>query len=488
MKSTTKNNIRLLPCFLLLLPCLLSFLLLSSIKHHHFMPKPSINTPLLLHALFDMFSYTDLKRIAHYLALGPAISDIRPTNTFPVSIVADAPREILEYIQWHADQMTCIRDEECYRRSKDKVQIMVWKCPKFKSYSCSGGGDRFRGMVSSLIIAMLAKHVFLLSWPAHPYPFITAVAPGAIDWRVPPHVERDSHKWGVLKETKFPVLDWHRCPPKFFCVNKTSLMSPTTLKGMNKNNVLRRLRITIDDAYDDLNRVGRLIITTTGTYGNILCTTSRWAQKYGSYNNNNNNRTTIKNISFYVRRILFRVLFKPSPITQALMHNFIGSNAGKQGYLSVHARTGIDVHENIARFKHFRKSHSHLMARNILQCVVDHGLTPKYIYFSSDSIALKTEFRQVAASTYNIQVVHSDLPAFHIARYVKLPYTDTVAKWFAFINIFVDFFALVNGTDILSNYSQFSGQARIMSTSCVFRFFSDFLNKTVCNEVTNIGV
>lgn len=478
MKSRSRN-IKLLQCLLFLIGTA-SLLFFYAINYQQFNSKPS-NGPFLLQSIFERLSYPEIKHIARYLAFGPDISDIGPINTFPASI-ENAPKKLLQYIHWHAVQMECIRNELCYRKNKDKFQIMVWKCPKFMSYSCSGGGDRFRGMVSSLIIAMLAKQVFLLSWPEFPYPFITAVSPGAVDWRVPPHVELDLRKWGILKESKFPELVWQKCPPQFLCLNKNHSLAPVKPASINTINIIRSLRLNQDAAYDDLNRVRKLVIMTTGTYGDILCKSARWKETYGPYN-----RTIVKNLSFYVRRILFRVLLKPSPITQAVIQSSISSNARKEGYLSIHARTGIDVGENIARFRNFRRSQSQLMARNILQCVLENGPRPKYVFFSSDSVALKRKFRE-ASSMYNIQVLYSELPALHMARYVRLPRIDTVATWFSFINIFVDFFALANGTDILSNYSQFSRQARIMSRTSVFRFFSDFLNKTICNEATNIGV
>lgn len=426
-----------------------------------------------------MLSYPEMKHIARYLAFGPDISDIGPANTFPASI-ENAPKKLLQYIHWHAKQMECIRNELCYRKQKDNFQIMVWQCKDFASLRCSGSGDRFRGMVSSLIIAMLANQVFLLGWPEYPYPFNTAVSPGAIDWRVPPHVELDLREWGILKESKFPELVWYKCPPQFVCLQRSNTMHPVRTASTNTNNMIGNLSLNSDTAFYDLSRVRKVVVMTTGIYGDILCKSARWKEMYGPYK-----RT--RNLSFHVRRILFRVLLKPSPITQAIIFNFIGPNAAKDGYLSVHTRTGIDVNENIIRFKHFRRSNSLLIARNILQCVLELERLPKYVFFSSDSIELKKKFLEVS-SKHNIQVLYSELPALHVATYRTVRGTDTVAAWFSFINTFVDFFALANATDIISNYSQFSGQARIMSRTSVFRFFSDSLNKTICQEATNIGV
>lgn len=442
--------------------------------------KPT-DSSFFLENVLRTLTYSELKGIANYLAFGPDISKIHPANTFPVGIDY-GPQKLLQYFHWHRKQMECIRNQLCYKKNKNKFQIMVWKCPpRTKRSSCSGTGDRFRGIISSLVFAMIAKHVFLLSWPGTPYPFLTVVSPGAIDWRVPTHIDIESQEWGVLKESKYPELVWLKCPPGFSCPANVNSMG---LAKSPSANVVKNVRANNVAAYKELNRVRKLVIMSTGTYGDILCQTAMWKNKYGPYN-----ETIVKNLSFHVRRFLFRALFKPSPVTQAIIRNFIGPTATREGYLSIHARTGVDLGEKSLRFDKFDKSPSQVMANDILQCALQCERRPRFIYFSSDSTALKKDIREIS-SRYNIAVFSSDLPAVHIARY---PTTgnfplESMETWFSFINIFVDFFALANGTEILSNYSQFSGQARIMSRTALFRFFTYAMNKTICNDVTNVNV
>lgn len=479
MKPESRNFKRLLPSLFFLIGTI-SFSICFVITYLQLNRQPS-DSPFFLQNILRTLSYSELKKIAHYFAFGPDVSKIHPANTFPVGI-ENAPQKLLQYIHWHRVQMECIRNEFCYRQTKDKFQIIVWKCPKYtRRSSCSGTGDRFRGIISSLVIAMLAQHVFLLSWPDKPYPFISVVSPGAIDWRVPPHIDVESQEWGVLKESKYPNLVWLKCPPKLSCHDKNNSMGSAKSPS---GNAIKSVRVTQDAAYKELNRVRKLVIVTTGTYGDTLCQSAKWKDQYGPYN-----KTIVKNLSFHVRRILFRALFKPSPLTEAIIRYFIGPNAARAGYFSIHARTGIDLGEKNLRFDKFAKSPSQVMANDILQCALERGPRPRYIFFSSDSSALKRDFREIS-SKYNIQVLSSYLPAVHIARYStagNAPY-DSIETWFSFINIFADFFALANATEILSNYSQFSGQARIMSRTALFRFFSYALNKTICNEAKNIDV
>lgn len=472
MKPNSRNSKKLLLSLFFLLVGTISVSIFLGITYSQLNKHPS-QSQFFLQNILRTLSYSELKNIAHYFAFGPDVSKIHPANTFPISI-EDAPQNILHYFHWHRAQMQCIRDEPCYRRNKDKFHIIIWKCPKYSSRSsCSGAGDRFRGILSSLVIAMLAKHVFLVSWPTKPYPFISVVSPGAIDWRVPLHIHSESDGWGVMKESKYPELIWQNCPPNFSCHGN---------RNSSSGNSISSLRLSHDGAYKELNRVSKLVIATTGTYGDTLCQTARWKTQYGPYN-----VTTVRNLSFHVRRILFRALFKPSPVTQAIIRYFVGPKAAKEGYLSIHARTGIDLGEKNLRFDKFAKSPSQVMANDIFQCALGHRPRPRYIFISSDSNVLKRDFQKMS-SKYNIQVLSSNLPAVHIARYStarNAPF-GSIETWFSFINIFVDFFALANATEVLSNYSQFSGQARIMSRTALFRFFSYAVNKTICNEAKRI--
>lgn len=450
-------------------------------RYVHFFTKSAIKCALLAE-VSSIFSYSELTTLAQYIAFGPNISEINTSNTFPVSIENESAK-ILRYIRWHAHEMECIRNISCYNQRKHKIRIMIWKCPRQMSSACNGVGDRFRGIVSSLVIAMLSKQVFLLSWPVYPYPFLTAVAPGAIDWRVPDHIEQYSWSWGVIIDAGYPHLAWVKCPPNTRCLNGSNLTIPT--KSESKT-IMTKLDVTKTSTFDILNKVGSYIIQSRGGFSRLMVDGPHWIHDFGKSEDSNR-----KHNSFYTRRVLLRMLFRPSRITERILRHFLDVKATKHGYLAIHARTGVDVGEaKLGRFKNFHRSQGTMMAEQLLHCVQRRDPEPRYIYFSSDSVALKTAFRE-ACRKHSIQVMYSDLPAVHIGKRSsdtnRESRYESVKTWFSFLNIFVDLFGLANGTDILSNGSQFSDKARLMSNSSFISLFNFGLNKTICSDPMDIG-
>lgn len=450
-------------------------------RYVHLFAKSAIK-PALLAEISTFFSYSELTNLAHYIAFGPNISTISASTTFPIPIESESPK-ILHYIRWHAQEMKCIRDISCYNQRRHKIRIMIWKCPRHMSSACNGVGDRFRGIVSSLVIAMLSKQVFLLSWPVYPYPFLTAVAPGAIDWRVPDHIEERSWDWGVVIDAGYPHLAWVKCPPNLRCKNGRSLTNPPKSES---NTIMTKLNVTDKSTFDILNMVGNYIIQSRGGFSRLMVDDAHWMQAFGKPEHSKR-----KHNSFYTRRVLLRMLFRPSPITERILRHFVNAMATKDGYLAIHARTGVDVGEvKLGRFKNFHESLGTMMAEHLLRCVQRRDSEPKYIYFSSDSVILKRAFREVCRKN-NIEVMYSDLPAIHIGKRSsdtnRESRYESVKTWFAFLNIFVDLFGLANGTDILSNRSQFSDKARLISNTSNISLFSFGLNKTICSDPIDIG-
>lgn len=454
-------------------------------RYVQFFAKSAVK-PGLLAELSSFFSFYELTTLANYMAFGPNVSEIAASNTFPVSIENESPK-ILKYIRWHANEMKCIRSATCYNQRRHKIRIMIWKCPRHMSSACNGVGDRFRGMVSSLLIAMLSRQVFLLSWPVYPYPFITAVAPGAIDWRVPDHVEQDSAGWGIIIDAGYPYLAWVKCPPNIQCFNRSNSTVPRSQVRWIKN----KLNVTKKSTFDTLNKVGKYVIESRGGFSRHMVGNEHWLLQFGGISEQHfKTESYRRRHNFYTHRTLLRMLFRPSPITWKILRHFVDDNATKNGYLAIHARTGVDVGEvRLGRFKNFHESQNTMMAQQLLHCVQRYYNEPKHIYFSSDSVALKRAFHE-ACRKHNIQVMYSDLPAIHIGKRSsdtnREHRYESVKTWFAFLNIFVDLFGLTNGTDILSNGSQFSDKARIMSNTSVLSLFKFGLNKTICNDPMDI--
>lgn len=463
---------------------LISFILLpmstiSYTRRNKYIKIPShfdIKKPILPN-LTDVLTFSEIKPMARYLAFGPETSEIDPSKTFPLPIVKSAGK-LLEYFHWHGRQMSCIREERCFEKHKRNIKIMIWKCRKSSLSTCSGVGPSFSGILYSLVIAMLTQHVFLIEWSTHPYPysFVSAVAPGAIDWRVPAHLERDSQHWGILKGLKYPEVLWIKCPPGHECKpqwNPSKHMNSTS--NITITNSL--LNMTQEDSYNALKDFRKLFIISTGSFSDHLLQQPFWLKKYSS-----NQKKAANEIVFETKRNLLRALFKPSPITQLVMKYVVGHAARKNGYLSVHTRTPCT---GLRRLKSM-VSYCPTMATRILNCILDHEKKPKFIFVSSTSAALKKAIEE-ASSRYGSQVIHLDRRSLDtrmtIGHHILGRGYQNSMTWVSFIYTFADFFALANGTKVFFDGSSFSEQASLISntkTSNIFNVHSR--NKSLCRH------
>lgn len=403
------------------------------------------------------------------VVIQPDISEIGPSFTYPTPI-NHAPPKMLRYFKWHQVQMECIRNAACYRSKRSTFRIMLWRCPMQRTSQCSGVGDRFRGIISSLVIAMLTNHVFLLQWPDHPYPFLTAVWPAAIDWRVPNHVARHTGNWPILIDSHYPSVRLFR--RSFGELNKNNTPRAGQSSGMSgthfSGNVELKMRMDDSRTYKMIKNVKRLIIFSRGTYSIRLIKRPEWS--YGFYDNARHS----KNQNLPIHRFLLRALFKPSRATEGLIRSTISENASQHGYVSLHARTGKDVRETFfSRFRRLNRLSATQLAQRFMYCLGQAGVERKYVFVASDSNQFKKAFGFLS-QYQNMTVMYTNMPAVHIGkRWVdnKRDAQKNNISFQGFMNIFVDFFALSNGTSIISNRSEFSRLANIVSNAVIFRTF-----------------
>lgn len=425
--------------------------------------ESSTNGDGRLHKVDLMFLRAKLKEHVRYFRHGPQICDIGVHATHPSSL-GSAPAVFRRYLDWHAKQMNCLRNPTCYNNKKDVIKIVLWKCPE-NSPQCSGTGESMQGMIGSLALAMITKRVFILEWPQNPYPFSHAVSPAAIDWRLPRHVKNDISEWGRASHVQYHRMEWVRCPKAFVCYDGDTV-SP------DKQPVSRSLATTIDlkdaNTFAYFRRIGNFIVHSASAYSAQLYRRPEWAAHFPDSKFRSPETT-----EFQMDRYLLQALFKPSPFVRSIIDAHIFPAAQKNGYFSIHARTGEDVGEsNWRQFKVLHEMDYNVVAERFMRCAKQKGVQANsFVYFASESMALKSAFMS-KANRNGINVIVSKLPTIHDTHESEGKGTVTSvhnllrdSNWILFINTFVEFFAVSNSTSIISNRSEFAKLAYILSST-----------------------
>lgn len=400
--------------------------------------------------------------VNRYLRFGISDSAIGLKSTYP-SPIRQPPRFLTDYVKWHSRQMKCIRSRACYMRNRKSLKIMLWECPLRRRVACRGIGDRFRGMITVLTIAMITGNVFLLQWPSKPFPFFHAVAPGAIDWRVPPHVDVDKNKWVVAENLRTRSIRWIDCPPPNVCVSNMRKNS-TSLKKKSGN--WRVMRMDNEHTYTILShaKLGNVRMSSVTNYSNLLLNRNEWKR----FSNDDSQEIFNSSYVFNIERLLLRCLIRPSPIVARILQFYVPSAALQKGYVAVHARTGLETGETSDfRFRAMKKMGLRNIAKRFMACV---DIKPGgYIMFASDSTPLKATFAQLA-NMHGMRTVFSTIKGSHVGlNKVENEHNNDVSelvdtyKWKKFLNVFVEFFVIANGTQMISNKSEFSRLAHLLS-------------------------
>lgn len=409
----------------------------------------------------------------NYIKHGPSVSTINRNSTFPLPL-HEIPTFLDGYITWHEKGMVCLRNPSCFPSNRSSLRLLVWQCPAGSLKRCEGLGDRMRGIVSSLAIAMMTGRMFLLMWPDNPYPFLHAVAPGAIDWRVPTHLLKAIREYPIINSGKFTLAMWEKCPAGYQCIHNAKWQQDILPKTMFSDD---------DETYQILS----------GDDIKNVVMWSRWAHSKELYGRKEWKRhrkdKVFEPYDVLIDRVLLRTLFRPSIITRRIMAHFIPALAQQKGYVSIHARTGQDVGESFtSRFHLMRKATPRTLAERFMECVVRAGIPrDMHVVFVSDSLPLKISFASLAKK-YGRNATFSRIRAMHVAHkhhgggrkhYFRL-FTDY--KWTMFINTFAEFFAISNGTMIIASTSEFSRLAYLLSNVTVegYKIFNASLKHPNC--------
>lgn len=428
--------------------------------------------------------FHDKKLINSYLSYGPSPSTIGLDFTYP-SRIRDPHPFLKNYVHWHAVQMKCIQNNLCYSKRKRKMKIMMWKCEKEEG--CRGIGDRFRGMIYTLTLAMVTEHVFLLQWPLKPFPFLHAVSPSAIDWRPPPHLLKDTKNWAVARTYGAGIVTWLKCPENFTCIHHNIYTQQP--KSRNKTTLPTTMLWERNDSYQLLSQpgLGNIQISSMEALSEKMYARDEWARY-----SNNTNAVIDRSYIFYMDRNILRCLIRPSPVTKHILRHFIHPEALQNGYITVHARTGLESAESSSqRFSPMRAVNTTIIAKRFMACV--EAQRGDYITFVSDSRPLKSTFVKLATEK-GFNVMFSTLGATHVglgqnynnySNNVMEMITDE--RWQSFLNVFVEFFAIANSTKIICNKSEFSRLGHMLSDAPIdcIRMFNSTLDSYSCPHITN---
>lgn len=440
----------------------------SSLRNKAVLSNPSRNTS---HTQAMDRENNDLVR---YMKHGPSARTINKSSTYPTPL-RGVPEFFNDYITWHERQMICVRNRSCYSSNKSSLRLLVWQCPSGKVTRCQGIGDRMRGIISSLALAMMTDRIFLVMWPDNPYPFLHAVSPAAIDWRVPGFLLGHVGRSAIIDSRKYMFAVWIQCPHGFRCVGK----------GKPKGKVIpKKMRVNDSETYKILSHhdIKNIVVWMRFPYSKFLYFCKEWRR-------DRNDVSDHLEYILHMDRLLLRSLFRPSVITERMLLSFIPSRALQNGYISIHARTGQDVREaHTSRFRTMKRTAHGILAGRFMMCALKAGITENtFIVFVSDSLPLKLSFA-VEAKRHGMFPSFSRIRATHVAQHLKKKATKGFLelfsdhKWRMFINTFVEFFAIANGTKIIANRSEFSRLAYLLSNVDVenYRTFNSSAKSPKC--------
>lgn len=398
----------------------------------------------------------------------PLVKNSVPTIGQPLSKI---PRTFQRYIKWHAEMRNCLALSTCVQYPK----ILLWRCKDGLGSLCWGTGDRLRGISSSLVLAMMTNRLFLLEWPDQPFPFLEAVIPSQIDWTVPDVLNYST--WPTSNDHKWPLFRWESCPLGYTCIGNT--MNSSSLNN-SKPMIHKHLNLSESETYGVLRTVPNFVLhsRSLNSFRNRLIARPEWTNVFEDF-------TMVHMSQFSVNRFLIKSLFQPSTRVLSILHDIIPDEARRQGYISIHVRTGEDVGEqSLQRFAGFQKDRNELGMR-FLSCAFSSGLKKGgRIFLASDSWKLKSTIVNQALHN-NISILFTEQSAKHVASFdVKHPSNKTKdiwnekeesSEWKIFLNIFVEFFGLAGGKMMIGNRSEFSRLAfligdarkrRILNASC----------------------
>lgn len=363
------------------------------------------------------------------------------------------PHSFERYIKWHGLMRACLQNDSC---GHPRPRILLWRCRNGIGSLCWGIGDRMRGMISSMVLAMMTKRMFLIDWPNRPFPIEDAISNAVIDWTLPKSLNYSS--WPTANDHSWPLLRWEKCHPVLTCIKDSSMEYSTDQRINGKPIIPKHLNFSESRTYIILDEVPHFVIhsRSLNSYRGRLLHRPEWALLFHDFKPG-------KYSPFQINRILMKSLFRPSKTVQDTIEKIIPVETRKRGYVSIHARTGHDVGERSIRRFTSLPSEPEILAQRILYCAEMNGIKKsEEIFFATDSSSLKTSFERIAKER-NYNAYLTKYSAMHIALGVKNEGDTEVdlnevndSAWFSFLNIFVEFFGLAGGKYMISTHSEFS--------------------------------
>eukprot|EP00898_Chlorokybus_atmophyticus_P003263 jgi/Chlat1/3938/Chrsp26S04195 len=134
---------------------------------------------------------------------------------------------MLAYAEMHRKAMAIINDPNASEAEKKKLKFVVFRCRQYGKYDdqCGGLADRFAGLISTFLFALLTDRIFLMDWRgaevAFRSPYINWTYTDAIvggpeaDAELPPMPSVSiSPQWGnnvTTKDGEIGLFNWHDC-------------------------------------------------------------------------------------------------------------------------------------------------------------------------------------------------------------------------------------------------------------------------------------
>lgn len=363
--------------------------------------------------------------------------DVRPQ---PVAFGNEiTPESLSRYIIWHSEN----RKLFVKNSSLSHPEVLVWGCPNNQFSSCAGIGNRIRSIQFSFLLAIITRRLFFINWPDFPAPLLEGLVPSLVDWRLPKNVNIDDVP--TILHNESPKFRWLKCPQnEMASTQRETCQNGSTLVDMRKTD----FRIWFQNI-PVLSVVGR-------------------ASEYSVRMLVNNNATMYNYTDlstfiseFRLLRLLVQFLFQPSKQTNILLDMTVPPE-WKDEYFSFHIRVGDGTSEgNDPRFANVVNKTE--IVEFFFGCAKSLGLhRMKRAYLATDSEEIKRKLIE-RATKLNIQVAYSKSTVIHVGRSEGKRLSTAAAKS-AFLNVFLDFFALARSKAILSNGSSFSRIAFLIGT------------------------
>lgn len=346
-------------------------------------------------------------------------AEIPPLSPAP----KEAPKSFQNYISWHRQARACLETPSC----KEKPDVIIWRC-HVPNHPCAGLGDRLRGIVTTMYLAISARRAFFIDWPTSThdhFPLVMALIPASIDWQMPKSL--------VDIKSELPAVFWgtsHDGPEDYL------LPSGKDYKPSSEN--------------FELETADTSVFYVSSTTTELLI-----AKVQKNINSTERIKDTRNLSTTIVVRALYKILFRPSAAVTNLADLVYSQD--KPSYVSIHSRTGEDVGEaNASAFVNM-STHDDVSV-SLLKCAtkVDPSDDPKIAFLASDSVAFKKVFKK-KSSMYGYRVITPNWRALHLRKRPDIMgQVSEESHCREFLNIFVDLVLMSRGKALVSTNSGFS--------------------------------